>query len=403
MPAGANHAMSHTVPLPFRQALPWLCFVTVLFFMNFLTRVIFSPLMLPIEEDLGIHHAQAGRLYFFFSAGYALGLFASGFLSTRMRHRDVIALSATAVGISFMAISQLGEAYAYELLATGLALFGVAGGLYLPSGIATLTSLVRERDYGKAFSVHEMAPNLSLFLAPLLVVWLSAFMTWREVLLLLGVASLAAGVAFKLFARGGTFTGHPPDVALVRRLLGSRPFWGLLGLFFIAVSASFAPYAMLPLFLTDVHAFEDEWANRLLAYSRIAGPFAAFGAGWLVDRLGAVRTVRFYLLSCGIATAALGALHGEALVVAVLLQAVLSVTYFPAGFSLLAKLYVPETRSVVISCMIPLAILLGNGVTPAMMGWAGRHGHFEAGFLCLGGFMVGFCALIPLLFHKDSE
>ncbi|QJT08523.1 MFS transporter [Oceanidesulfovibrio marinus] len=381
-------------PYDFRRALPWLAFITALFFINFLTRVIFSPLMLSIESELGIHHGHAGRLYLAFSIGYAASLFASGFISTRIRHRTIITISALGVGAAFIAVA---FTRTYLELALGLCAFGVTSGLYLPSGVAALTSLVREKDYGKAFSVHELAPNFSLFIAPLLAVLLLDSMDWREVLLLLGSASIAGGVLFHFRGHGGDVTGRPPDLALIRSIVRARQFWGLLLLFCMAVGASFAPYSVMPLYLVDERGLSESWANELLAISRIAGPAGAVLAGWISDRIGPKPTITLSLAACSAATFSLGAAEGGFLVAAVILQAFFSVMYFPAGFSLLSQVFPSDIRSMAISCLIPVAILTGNGLIPSLLGWAGHHGEFDMGFICQGVLMLASLAVIPLL------
>ena len=77
----------------------------------------------------------------------------------------------------------------------GLFMVGMATGLYLPSAIATLTSLVPSRHWGKALAIHELAPNLSFVAAPVVSEALMVWVSWREVLMLLGVCSLALGTA----------------------------------------------------------------------------------------------------------------------------------------------------------------------------------------------------------------
>lgn len=48
------------MPEPFGARIGLTLSVARLFFLGFVTRVMFAPLMPPIEEDLGIRHAQAG-------------------------------------------------------------------------------------------------------------------------------------------------------------------------------------------------------------------------------------------------------------------------------------------------------------------------------------------------------
>ena len=82
------------VPESFRSMLWNILFLAVLFFLAFIARFIFSPLMPVIESEMGITHAQAGTLFLVMSIGFFVGQVFSGFLSSRMNHRGSLALSA---------------------------------------------------------------------------------------------------------------------------------------------------------------------------------------------------------------------------------------------------------------------------------------------------------------------
>jgi len=49
-------------------------FLVVIFFINFIARVILSPLLPTIEKELGISHGEAGSFFFLISAGYVIAL-----------------------------------------------------------------------------------------------------------------------------------------------------------------------------------------------------------------------------------------------------------------------------------------------------------------------------------------
>ncbi|MCG6907156.1 MAG: MFS transporter, partial [Desulfobacteraceae bacterium] len=179
--------MSAPSPLPTAAAYPAqgaglrtrlgvVLFLTALFYLNFLARILPAPLMPVIETDLGIGHGAAGSLFLLISAGYFVALAGSGFISARIRHRRTVALSAGLMGLALV-----GTALCQSLAAirVGLVLTGFAAGLYLPSGVATLTTLIHPRDWGKAISVHELAPNLAFATAPLVAELLLAFFNWR--------------------------------------------------------------------------------------------------------------------------------------------------------------------------------------------------------------------------------
>ena len=127
--------------------------LTGIFFLNFLSRIILAPLLSTIETDLGLGHGEAGSLFLLISLGYFISLLGSGFVSSRLTHRRTIILSATAIGLALLGISLSKGLWGIRL---GLLLLGLAAGLYLPSGISTLTSLVSPKQWGKALAIHEL-------------------------------------------------------------------------------------------------------------------------------------------------------------------------------------------------------------------------------------------------------
>src|SRR3990172_9067274 len=82
--------------------------LVVIFFLNFVSRMILAPLLPTIEKELVISHGQAGFFFFVISAGYLAGLLLSGFLSSRSTHRSAITASGAGVGGSLLALSGAG-------------------------------------------------------------------------------------------------------------------------------------------------------------------------------------------------------------------------------------------------------------------------------------------------------
>ncbi|GAB7080258.1 MFS transporter [Megalodesulfovibrio paquesii] len=329
-----------------------------------------------------------------FSFGYSVSLFFSAAVASRMQHRTLVCVSTLGMGAT-MLLS--GLCHAEWLLYLALLLFGVFGGWYLPSGLATLTSLVGPRHYGRAMSIHEVAPNLSFILMPLFAEAVLRVGDWRMVLELFGAIMMLASLVYFNWGRGGRFRGAPLRVAHVRRLVIRPSFWALLLLFAAAVGASMGPYAMLPLFLHEIHQYTHSQANELLALSRLSGPVMVLFAGVATDRLGARQTIALYLVCSGLTTAALGYAHGGWLVVAVIAQPLSSVIFFPAGFAYISRLFSEEDRSLAVSLIVPAAILLGNGVVPLLLGWMGDRHWFHLGFYAIGAVLALGLLLVRLL------
>src|SRR4030043_2190814 len=146
-----------TQPSSLRSQMAPLLFLVGIFFLNFIARVFLAPLLPTIENDLKIGHEEAGSFFFVISFGYCIMLLGSSFISSRLNHRRTLILSTVTLGGALLFIGFSQELWLVRL---GLFILGMAAGLYLPSGIATLTELVNPKDWGKAISIHELAPNL---------------------------------------------------------------------------------------------------------------------------------------------------------------------------------------------------------------------------------------------------
>ena len=385
----------------FRTSIPSLLFLTGIFFINFLSRIILAPLLPAVETDLHIGHGEAGGFFLLISLGYFVGLLGSGFVSSRFTHRRTIIISSIAIGGFFLAVSFSPTIW---MIRAGLLCLGVAAGLYLPSGIATVTSLVSSRDWGKAVAIHELAPNVSFVVAPLVAEGLMLWFPWRGVITLIGVTAILAGLAFLCFGKGGRFPGEAPRRKTLSILFSRPSFWIMMALFSLSIGASMGIYTMLPLYLVAERGFERSWANHLVAFSRIAGPIFAFGAGWASDRLGPKRALGGIIMATGVATVLLGMARGEWIVPLLFLQPTLAVCFFPAGFSALSLVGPSSVRNVAFSLVVPVGFLLGGGAVPAALGIMGEHGSFALGIMLYGVLLIGGLILLRYLrFYEDTK
>ena len=376
----------------FRSQLIPLFLIASIFLLNFTSRIILAPLLPTIETNLKLSHGDAGSLFFFLSIGYFISLLASGHISSRINHKKTITASAIAVGAALSAIS-----FSNSLLTLRCCVFllGISAGTYLPSGITTITSLVNSKDWGKAVAIHELAPNLSFILAPLLVEMLLHWFFWRHILFMIGTVSVIAGILFARFAKGGNFFGEAPNFSAIKTIIKTSDFWILIFLFSLAITSTLGIYNMLPLYLVVEHGVSQEWANSLVGISRISTLGMAFLAGWATDRLGPKTIMLSVFFVTGILTFLLGIASTYWVIIVVFLQPVLAVCFYPAGFSALSSISTPENRNVAISLTIPVAFVLGGGVVPALIGFMADLGYFSwgislSGLLIVTGFFLSF-------------
>jgi len=366
---------------PFSAQLGPLFFLASIFYLNFVSRIIMAPLMPTIENDLGISHGEAGSLFLLISLGYFPGLIGSGFISSRLTHRKTIVLSSAALGAALLFISQC---RALGAVLAGVTFLGLVAGLYLPSGIATLTALVHSKHWGKAIAIHELGPNLSFLTAPLIAEALLKWFSWRGVLALLGIVAICLGIAFWRYGRGGASLGEAPRVASIKALFSSRGFWIMSFLFGLGISGTLGIYTMLTLFLVVERGLEQNWANMLIAISRIACPAMVFLAGWSTDRLGVRGTLLGVFVLTGFATILLGFARGPWLIAVVIVQPLLAASFFPAGFAALSMAVPSTLRNVAVSITVPFGFVLGGGVSPLLIGLAGDAGVFALGIILVG-------------------
>lgn len=366
--------------------------IASIFFLNFTCRIIVAPLLPIIEKDLGFSHGDAGSLFLFLSIGYFISLLGSGHISSRITHRKTIAVSAIAVGTALSLMSFSKSLFAMRFC---VFLLGISAGTYLPSGISTVTSLVNPKHWGKAVAIHEIAPNLSFVLTPLLAEMLLHWFIWRNILFLIGIFSVIMGFVFIHFSKGGNFIGESPNFSSIKSIIEIPAFWILIFLFGLAITGSLGIYNMLPLYLVTEHGLSQEWANSLVGISRISTIGMAFLSGWATDRLGPKTIMVSVFLITGVLTLLLGIVSTNWIAIVVFLQPMLAVCFFPAGFAALSSISTPENRNVAISLTIPIAFVIGGGAIPALIGIMADKGYFAwsislTGALIMIGFFLSF-------------
>jgi len=368
----------------FTQLTP-LLLLTSIFFVNFISRIILAPLMPRVKADLALSHAEAGSLFLLISMGYFTTLLASGFISSHLTHRKTIMFSGIAMGIALFMTSFSTSLWGMRL---GLIAMGMAAGPYMPSGLATLTTLFEYRHWGKALALHELAPNLSFVLAPLVAEAVLYWFSWRTVFMVLGFAAFTLAAVFARFGRGGDFCGDSFKYSSLRLIFSNPAFWIMVILFSLGISSTLGIYTMLPLYLVTDHGLDRNWANTLIALSRIAGVGMALAGGWATDRFGPQRILRIVFVLTGMLTLFIGLAPQAWVAVAVFLQPVMAVCFFPAGLAALSQVSSAGERNLTVSLTIPMAFLVGGGAVPALIGFIGDVHSFGWGIAMVGGLIM---------------
>jgi NNP family nitrate/nitrite transporter-like MFS transporter len=369
----------------FRAHLGAVLFLTAIFFVNFVSRIILSPFLPTIEKELAINHSQAGFLFFLSSTGYLVGLLSSGLIAARTTHRWMIAASAAGVGAAMLFIAAAQNLW---MIRSGLFWVGFSAGLYMPSAIATITALVNKNHWGKAIAVHELAPNMAFFVSPFIAEFFLGWSSWRSALGVIGALSLVASVIFLRFGKGGVFAGESPISSAFGELIRMPALWLMVLLFSLGVSATVGVYAMLPLYLITERGLTPSWANTVVAFSRVHGPLLGLLGGWASDKLGTRQTIIISMGFTGVATMLLGWVSNFWLGLFVLLQPLVAVWFFPAAFAAIAAITPAHGRNLAVALSVPFGFVIGGGAIPTFIGVMGDAGSFATGLIVTGALIT---------------
>jgi NNP family nitrate/nitrite transporter-like MFS transporter len=374
-----------------------LTFLTGIFYLNFVSRIILGPFLPVIEHELGLGHGGAGSLFLFIQIGYAAGLLGSGIVSWRFTHRHTIVASAVAVGISLVGLSLTSSLWTMRLW---LVLVGTGAGLYLPAGVATITHLVKDAHWGKALAFHELAPNLAFITAPFLADAFLASISWRGVLAVLGGVAVLLGGCFALSGHGGSRQGEAPRLQTVAGLLRDPAVWAMMLIFAAGVGSSLGLYSMLPLFLVTESGMTLRAANSLTGLSRVACLAVAFFSGWLTDRMGHRHALTVALTTTASLNLCLGLFAGPVLTpIFVFLQGAAAVMFFPAAFAAVSRLVPGQMRNLGVALTTAVGVFLGGGGVPALVGYLAEAASFSTAFTVVGALAI----FSPLLLRVRSR
>jgi len=352
-----------------------------LWYLNFSTRTIFSPILPLIEDSLLLSHGKAGGLFISLSIGYSLALLATGRLTLAWGYRRTVAIGFWGVSLVFFGF-QFAESYvSFHLL---FFLLGIATGTYIPSILPIITETYESRNWGKAIGFHDSAASFSIFSIPILMVYGLQFFSYKIPLLLLGIVSLIFPLFFWKVSvepkkeppqKGESYTG----------LFKKRTIWIMILFWILSSASSMGVYSILPLYLIKERGIDFDLANNLLGISRAGGMAVPILIGFLVDRYG-YRTILFLsLLMTGLSTIALSLSSPLSLIfISLTLQAVLSLGFFPVALATISKLAPLSSRSMVLGVIMSVGVGFGMGVTPFLLGLTADHFNFRVGIFWLG-------------------
>ena len=257
-------------------------------------RLVLSPLVPAVREDLAVSNAEIGFVFSVLWGLYALLQYPSGRLSDRLSRKTLLVVGGAIGAAGFLA---MGLASTYLAFLAGAAVVGVGVGLYPTAARALISDLFVERR-GQAFGLHTASGDLGGVAAAGLATLVVVVATWRTaylpVVALLALIVVAIHVQSRepyVFERTELAVG-----ATARRLL-ARPGLRRLVLAYVLFAFSWqATTAFLPTFLRASKGLPPAVANAGFAALFLVGAIAKPTAGWLGDRVEKQRVAPVALL-----------------------------------------------------------------------------------------------------------
>jgi len=364
-----------------------------LWFLNFSTRTVLSPLLPVFEKDLGISHALAGSTFLFLALGYTSSLLVAGWLTPRVGFKRSIVFGFAILIGALLCLPFTGT---YLHLAFVALFIGLGGGIYIPCALPLLTSSISPDKWGKSIAFHETAASFSILAIPLLAAAAMRLVGWPALIWFL--SALCVGMTL-------VFVFRSPDPRPERelkspffRVLRRRDFWIMAALWGLAAAGGLGLYNLIPLFLVNEKGLPIETANTIFGVSRIGGLLVMFLAGFLIDKIGVKRVLLMSLLISGFGTTGIALAEAFPLLVAMLaLQATFMPIFFPAGLVAISKMTDFSDRSAFAGATVAVGVIFGTGLAPTLLGLVADARDFQTGIFFQGMLTMAVCLLLPLL------
>src|SRR4030042_4792431 len=158
-----------------------------LWFIVYSTRTVFSPILPLIEDTLSLTHGKAGGLFPSLSIGYSLTLLMTNRLASVWGFKKTVVIGLVGICLVLFGFQWTESYFSFHIL---FFLIGATTGTYIPSILPIITETYDHKHWGKAIGFHDSAASLSIFAVPVLMAIGLNYLSWKRLLLILGIVSL---------------------------------------------------------------------------------------------------------------------------------------------------------------------------------------------------------------------
>src|SRR3989338_1085713 len=263
-------------------------------------------LLLPsLVRELDLSYSQAGFLITIRVVANLAVNIPSGILVDLIGQKALLmALALIFTGIPYFLV---GMSHSFFWVALFMAFVGVGNYLWHPAAVSTLSDKYPDRR-GFAIAIHAVGPNVGEGIAPLLVVVLLLFLSWRTVLFVNLIPGIViAFILWKyLFGKLETRAASSGALSFTEYLTGMKKLArnpSILLLVFVAGMRSMTQqglHTFLPIYLTHHLGLSSALAGLYLSITQTAGMIGTPIAGTISDRTGRKRVLTAGLLSTSV-------------------------------------------------------------------------------------------------------
>ena len=163
---------------------------TAHFFAHFYI-IVLPPLFPLLVGELQVSYLALGALLTVANLTTSCFQVPVGFLVDRFGPRPILV-----AGLMTMsgAVVLTGLAPSYALLLAAMLLLGAGNSVFHPADYAVMAAKIAPRRLGRAFSLHTFAGHLGWSVAPAIIVALTALLSWRAALVIVGLAGIGAAL-----------------------------------------------------------------------------------------------------------------------------------------------------------------------------------------------------------------
>ncbi len=279
-----------------------------------LARVIYAPLLVPLQQTFGVTEATLGIITALAWFGSASPRFPAGYLLTKTSRMTVVVGSGVLLTGSALLAA---VAPSVRVIMVGAFCMGLASGPYFIAAGPLLSELFPRR-VGRVLGVHGAASQFAAVGAAPFVIAVLAFGSWRATFYVIAAVTAAVTVAIYLVGRR---TALPEAGRADRDLLGAaRAQWRIIvaGIAFVSLTGFVwnGVFNFYVIYMMQAKSLSEPMANALLTVLFASGIPAFVVGGDLAERLPTVPFIIGISVAFALSLLALTSVSGLVAVVA---------------------------------------------------------------------------------------